>query len=223
MTDREIPELDAIASAMGNGWVHNKVQQTGFCHYLTNGKQCIQVMYESGSNNRRVSMSLCFAPYQAVSRDHHNKITVSLNRTPKALAADIKRRLLPGYAEHLQQAIDEHNERENKKAMDRFIIESFQKIVPLQHYSQNQGWHFGDSWQGLQGWVKQNYHRGDEITLELYRLTPEQTIRILALIQDDVLKGEEAKQKREKEREIKSAEWRAKRRERLAQRAAEAQ
>ncbi|WP_045406725.1 hypothetical protein [Vibrio jasicida] len=214
--ERYIPELDAIAAAMGEGWVHNKVQQTGYCHYLTKGKQCIQVMRESGSNNKRVSLSTCFSPYHPVNRDHYNKITVSLDRSPKALAADIKRRLLPGYAEHLQQAIDKHNESRQKKEMDKFIIDSFKKIVPLEHYSNNNGWHFGDSWGGVQGWIKQNYHRGDEISLELNRLSPEMTIKILALLRDEILQGEQRKQEREQNRSDNLAQWRERRAAKLA-------
>lgn len=193
----EMPQLDAIAAAMGKGWVHNKVQQTGYCHYLTNGQQKIQFMYVSNSGRKKVSASVCF-PYHTAKNSHYCKIGLSINRHPRALAADIKRRLLPGYAENLQACIDEHHANKNKREMDHFIIETFKKIIPMQ-YQHGSGHYFGDSYGNLaKGWLKQNLHRGDEITLELHCLNPEQVCQILALIKPDIMKGLEAKEERKR-------------------------
>ncbi|MFM2625703.1 hypothetical protein [Vibrio owensii] len=220
--DQHINELGAIAAAMGNGWVHNKVQQRGYCHYLTNGNQCIQVMYERGSNHKRVSMSLCFEPYHPVSADHRNKITVSLNRSPRALAADIKRRLLPNYAENLQQAIDEHNERENKKALGEFIIESFKRITPLEYYPHCRKYQFGCS-RGVSGWLEQRYSDKERIDLELQNLTPEQTVKVLALLRDDMDKAAQEQKQIDEERKLKREEMLANFRKRQAERQAKEQ
>ncbi len=202
MNREEMPQLEAIAAAMGDGWRHNKVIQTGYCHYLTNGKQKILFRYQSGSSRNKVTASVCFPNNRPAKPSHHNSIGVSINRPPKTLAADIKRRLLVDYAENLQAAIDTQKEYADKKAMDEMIINSFSKLVPLSYYSHCNGHHFGDSHSDYpQGWIKQNYHKGDQISLELHNLNPEQVCKILALLKPDLDAGRAAAEERAKNAE----------------------
>lgn len=208
----DMPQLDGIAAALGGGWRHNRVIQSGYCHYLTNGNQKIQIMYVSGSSKQKVNMSLVFAPYIAQQRDHNCSIGISINRSSKAIAADIKRRLLPGYAEHLQQAIEARKADQDKKEMDRFIIETFRKIIPLQTTGRDH--YFGDSYSDLpKGTITQNYHRGDEISLNIHNLTPEQACKILAIIQPDIIKAEQKRQERKQREQERRAEILRKRKE----------
>lgn len=202
MNREDMPQLATIAAAMGDGWRHNKVMQSGFTHYLTNGKQKIAVRYQSGTHHNKVTASVCFPNNRPAHSSHYLSIGVSINRPPKSIAADIKRRLLVGYIENLQAAISAQKEYANKKAMDALIIESFNKLVPLTHYSHCNGHHFGDSHSDYpQGWIKQNYHKGDRLSLELHNLTPEQVCQILALLKPDLDAGREAAAEREKNAE----------------------
>ncbi len=202
MNREEMPQLDAIAAAMGDGWRHNKIMQTGYSHYLTNGKQKIAFRYQYGANSHKVTVSVCFPNNRPANHSHHNSIGVSINRPPKTLAADIKRRLLVDYAKNLQAAIDKQKEYDDKKTMDEMIINSFRKLVPLSYHSHCNGHHFGDSHSDYpQGWIKQNYSKGDQISLELHNLNPEQVCKILALLQPDLDAGRAAAEERAKNTE----------------------
>lgn len=122
--------LAAIAAKLGDGWTAEPEKPEGKYyngrgHLKNKDGQKLHVRADEWQNHGRlsVSMSLNRAPGQSMPEFHTPKaITVSYSRTPAAIAADIKRRILPDLVKLWQK---------NEAAIKRVIADEQQKAARL--------------------------------------------------------------------------------------------
>ena len=113
-------------------------------------------------------------------------IGVSINRQPKAIAADIERRLLPSYLKAFDVARKRFLENQQKAGLLDAIAQSFLKIskgsiISHQSCDTQKNIRFDHGTATL-------YGHSEEISMDLRRLNIEQAIQIAALLQTDKAK-----------------------------------
>lgn len=115
MTSETAPLLvtaQKIAAALGQAWGAEPGQSPPVLVYL-NGPEgaTIRLALESRSKRMIISGKYPSDPdlpfYHSTQRDAPDAITVNAERTPQALAEEIRRRLLPGYLPELKKAQEE--------------------------------------------------------------------------------------------------------------------
>ena len=108
---------------------------------------------------------------------HYGKghsIGVSRSRAAKAIAADITRRLLPDYLAAFDTAVARYHAEKERDHMKELVKAAIIKVAGGQFYAWRDSVSFDD------GEAKFTY--GDNIELTLRNLTPDQAIRITAMI-----------------------------------------
>ena len=162
LTDSQLLAIvQAIAEHM-DGW--KAIQsENSHCYLKKDGRE-ISVTYdrykgrlhffgqmpESGPHHQR----FYFSSYDKIAKENVNDITVAYDRDPKAIAQDVTRRLLPGFAVRYEYA---------KESIDRSEKERLEKNERIRLACKLTGENFRDEWLRADAYPEVGYHGGIRI------------------------------------------------------------
>lgn len=120
-------------------------------------------------------------PADKTCADHrdYKKITVSLNRSPKDIAGDISRRLIPHYLKAFDQAAERFQQQQAKKQTIFFIAQLVKNISHgrlIDHDKRDPSIYFDGG--------EARIWSDETISLKLNKLSPAQAIQILSLLSE---------------------------------------
>lgn len=110
MTDNALKIARAVATALGKGWTATKGvwDNGGDANIAGPDGERVHLASDSYSKRNRLTISGSFNGLHKFKRynEPRHEITVAADKAPARIAGDITRRLLPGYREGLQLALE---------------------------------------------------------------------------------------------------------------------
>lgn len=167
--------IEQIAFYLGRPWKFNAREMSTWQYQIIDGAgKCLYFRME----NNRFRISGSFPPNRTspYHRDHLT-ITVSMQRNPKDIAADISRRLIPHYCKAFDNAAEQFKIEKDQEKQNFYIATLIKKVSNgryIDHDKRNPTIYFN------KGQAKIAYN--ETIDLRLHGLSAEQAIKILAIV-----------------------------------------
>lgn len=176
--------IEQVALYLGRPWKFNHLEQESCWQRQIIDGQGHALIISRQYNSERFKISGRFDPRftEPMHSDYHS-IGVSFTRHPKAIAADIQRRLLPNYLEAYDQARQRYIENQAK-------LEHINNVAHLISKASN-GLIISDSSGSTQKRIcfpngeMTLYGSSEEISLSLHSLSVEDVIKMLAILKDN--------------------------------------
>ncbi|WP_299011336.1 hypothetical protein [uncultured Shewanella sp.] len=180
--------LKSVCCYLGDNWFFNDVKTREFINNYRNGqvwlddRKGIFIQLSSAYRKELPQFSLCFEQSNARYLNVFHSIGCSLKKSPKAIAADLNKRLLIHYDDVLNKKeamLKEHTQKRASYQLRQNIIHSISKIIPLENQRHGGG---NKYYIPNFGALDHKIDEDEKFRLSIHTLNAEQLIKIYQIM-----------------------------------------
>ncbi len=180
-SDDNLIKLKQIVFYLGNGWVFNEIESSRHYIVLTN-KYNRFYRISITTDSKFFSFSSFVGREISTTYRNHDSMKANVSREPKAISNEIHRKILVGYADAVNSALEYSLKKAEEKKHKKIIIDTIGRMVRVdnrncRHHS------YMCQFTGrnkIYGWVEEQ--TSTNYRVEISNLDADTMIRIMALI-----------------------------------------